>query len=96
MTASVSLHKKKTLLLVILVIVFSAFTADILDLREELCILSCPYDSLNNDISTGLTSNRTFEPEQIPAASPVQQEATVIISFLHLLPYVYRAPPSWS
>jgi len=96
MTASASLHKRKTLLLVILFIAFSAFTADILDLREELHILSCPYSSLDNNVSTGLTSNHPFEPEQILTLCSVQRKTTVNISFLHLLPYGYRAPPSWS
>lgn len=96
MTASASLHKRKTLLLVILFIAFSAFTADILDLREELRILSCPYSSLDNNISTGLTSNQTFELEQIITLPSIQGKAAVNISFLHLLPCGYRAPPSWS
>jgi hypothetical protein len=96
MTASASLHKRKTLLLVILFIAFFAFTADILDLREELHILSCPYSSLDNNVSTGLTSNNTFMPEQILILCSVQRNALVKISFLHLLPYGYRAPPSWS
>jgi hypothetical protein len=96
MTPSASLHKRKTLLLVILFLVFSAFTADILDLREELYILSCPYSSLDNNVSTGLTSNHPFELEQILTAPFVQRKAAVTISFLHLLSYGYRAPPSWS
>jgi hypothetical protein len=96
MTASASLHKRKTLLFVILFIAFSAFTADILDLREELYLLSCPYGSLDDNVSTGLTSNQTFEPEQIITLPSIQKKAWVNISFLHLLPCGYRAPPSWS
>jgi hypothetical protein len=96
MTASASLHKRKTLFFVVLFLVFSAFTADILDLREELCILSCSYSSLDNNVSTGLTSNHPFDLEQILTASPIHRKTSVTISFLHLLPYVYRAPPSWS
>jgi hypothetical protein len=96
MNASASLHKRKTLLLVILFIAFSTFTADILDLREELHILSCPYSSIDNNVSTGLTSNNPFELEQLLTLCSVQRNTTVKISFLHLLPYGYRAPPSWS
>ncbi|TRZ76212.1 MAG: hypothetical protein D4R93_03660 [Deltaproteobacteria bacterium] len=96
MTASASLHKRKTLLLVILFIAFSAFTADILDLREELYLLSCPYSSLDNNVATGLTSNHTFELQQILIVPSVQRKASVKISFFHLLPYSFRAPPSWS
>jgi hypothetical protein len=96
MTASASLHKRKTLLLVVLFAALSAFTADILDLREELHILSCPYSSLDNNVSTGLTSNNTFLPEQVLILCTVHRKALVKISFLHLLPYGYRAPPSWS
>lgn len=96
MTVTASLHKRKTLFLVILFIAFSAFTADILDLREELRILSYPYSSLDNNVSTGLTSNHPFAPEQILTLCSVQWNATGKISFLHLLPYGYRAPPSRS
>jgi hypothetical protein len=96
MTASASLHKRKTLLLVILFIAFSSFTADILDLREELYLLSCPYSSLDDNVSTGLTSNHPFELQQILIVPFVQRKAAVKISFLHLLPYSFRAPPSWS
>jgi hypothetical protein len=96
MTESAPLHKRKTLLFVILFIAFSAFTADILDLREELCILSCPYSSLDNNISAGLPSNHPFKLEQILTAPSVQRETAVNIKFFHLLPYSYRAPPSWS
>ncbi len=96
MTASASLHKRKTLLLVVLFLGFSAFTADILDLREELHILSCPYSSLDNNVSTGLTNNHPFVPEQIPTLCSVHLKGSAKISFLHLLPYGYRAPPSWS
>jgi hypothetical protein len=95
MTASVSLRKRTTLILVIF-IAFFAFTADILDLREELYILSCPYNSLDNNVSTGLTSDHPFKLEQILAVPFVQRKATVPVSFLQLLPYSYRAPPSWS
>ena len=96
MTVSSLLHKRKTLLVVVLFIAFSAFTADILDLREDLRILSCPYSSLDNNVSTGLTSDRPIVTGQILALCPVYQQASNKISFLHLLPYGYRAPPSWS
>jgi len=96
MTASASLHKRKTLLLVILFIAFSAFTADIVDLREELCILSCPYSSLDNNVSTGITSTVNFALEPVVLFYSVHRKLSVEISFLHLLPYGFRAPPSWS
>jgi hypothetical protein len=96
MTASASLRKRTTLILVVLFIAFFAFTADILDLREELCLLSCPYSSLDNNVSTGLTSDLPFEPEPIIASRSVEQHTSATISFLHRLPYGYRAPPSWS
>jgi hypothetical protein len=96
MTASASLHKRKTLLLVILFIAFSAFTADILDLREELCMLSCPYSSLDNNVTSGIINNFTFETEPIPILCSVDWKSSVEISFLHLLPYGFRAPPTRS
>jgi hypothetical protein len=96
MTASALLHKRKTLLLVILFIAFSAFTADILDLREDLNIISCPYSSLDNNITTGITSNVDFVLEPVLLFCSSYQKSSVKISFLHLLPFGFRAPPSWS
>ena len=96
MTASSSLHKRKALFFVILFITFSVFTADILDLREELGFLSCPYIFLDNNITTGSTSNVTFEMELVSFSYSVYRKSSVKISFLHLLPYALRAPPSWS
>jgi hypothetical protein len=96
MTASSSLHKRATLFCVILFIAFSAFTADILDLREELGFLSCPYIVLDNNVTTGSTSNTTFKTEPVLFSCSVYQKSSVKISFLHLLPYGFRAPPSWS
>jgi hypothetical protein len=96
MTASALLHKRKTLFLVILFIVFSAFTGDILDLREELHLLSCPCSSLDNNVTTGIISNIVFAPEMVVLFFPVNRNLSVKVSFLHLLPYCFRAPPSWS
>ncbi len=96
MIASASFNKRKSLFLVILFVSFSAFTTDILDLREELYILSCPYSSLDNNVSTGLISNHSFKLEQIFTVPFVQRKAAVKISFLHLLPYTFRAPPAYS
>jgi hypothetical protein len=91
MTAS--LHQRKTLLFVILIIAFTAFTADILDLREELHILSCPYSSLDNNVTTGITNNTDSMLEPVVLFCSVHRKLSVEISFLHLLPYGFRAPP---
>jgi hypothetical protein len=96
MTASSSLHKRKALFFVILFIAFSAFTADILDLREELGFLSCPYSFLDNNVTTGITSNFPFKTKPVVFSCFVHQKSSVKISFLHLLPCGFRAPPSWS
>jgi hypothetical protein len=96
MTASASLHKRETLFLVVLFIAFSAFTADVLDLREELHILSCPGSSLDNNVTTGITSTVDFVPETVVLFCSVHPQLSVEISFLHLLPYGFRAPPTRS
>jgi len=77
MTASASLHKRKTLFLVILFIAFSAFTADILDLREELHILSCPYSSLDNNVTTGIISTVDFVLEPVVLFCSVHRKLLV-------------------
>jgi hypothetical protein len=96
MTASASLHKRKALFLVVLFIAFSAFTADVLDLREELYILSCPGNSLDNNVTTGITSTIDFVLKPIVLFYSAHRKLSVEISFLHLLPYGFRAPPSRS
>lgn len=96
MTVFASLHKRKTLLFVILFIAFSAFTADVIDLREELHILSCPGSVLDNNVTTGIASTVDFVLEPVVLFYSVHRKLSVEISFLHLLPYGFRAPPSRS
>ena len=91
-----SLHKRKFLFFIIFFIAFTAFTADILDVREEVGILSCPYSSLDNNVTTGLISNFLFAPEPTLILCPAQRTVLLKITFLHLLPFGFRAPPSWS
>jgi hypothetical protein len=96
MTVSALLHKRKTLLLVILFIAFSAFTADILDLREEIHLLAYQDSSLDNNVTTGIISKIVFALETVVLFSTVDLNLSVIISFLHLLPCGFRAPPGLS
>jgi hypothetical protein len=67
-----------------------------LDLREELHLLAGPYNSLDNNVTTGITSNAIFETEPVLLFCSVHRKSSVTISFLYLLPYGFRAPPSWS
>jgi hypothetical protein len=96
MAAFASLYKRRSLFLITLLIAFSAFTADVVDLREDLRILSCPYSSLDNNVTTGLIHPYSFNPETIPKLCSVDWQSSVEISFLHLTPCGLRAPPSWS
>jgi hypothetical protein len=93
---SPSLKKKKAYFFAVLLIVGSVFTADILDLREELRFLPCPYSSLDNNVTTGITTaTAAFETEPLLVLRSVDQISSVKISFLFLLPYGFRAPPAW-
>jgi hypothetical protein len=94
MVASDLFHKRKILFIAVLFLAFSAFTADVLDLREELLIISSPYSSLDNNVTTGVVSDFTFAPAPILQLLSVQWKASVEISFMHLLPCGFRAPPS--
>ncbi|MCE5264797.1 MAG: hypothetical protein LLG97_14865 [Deltaproteobacteria bacterium] len=91
-----SLHRRKTLFLVFLIVIFSAFTADVLDLREELRFISCPSGSLDNNVTTGITSTGDFAPESVVPLFSVDQKSSVTVSFLYRLPYALRAPPARS
>ena len=89
-----SFHKQKIFCFVIFFLVFSSFTADIFDLREELQILSYSYNSLDDNITTGsMTDHFAFDPAQILTLSPVHCKSSVVIAFSHLPPCGFRAPP---
>ena len=92
---SPSIKKRKAYLVAILFIVCFVFTADIVDLREELRILSYPYPCLDNNVTTGITTATAFETEPLLIFRSVDQISSVKISFLHLLPYGFRAPPAY-
>jgi hypothetical protein len=93
MIASSSRQKKKAIFFIIFFIAFIAFTLDILDLREELHLLACPYSSLDNNVTTGITTGVVFEMEPVLVLYSADQTSSVKVSFLHLLPYGFRAPP---
>jgi hypothetical protein len=91
---SPSIKKRKVYFVAILLIVGSIFTADILDLREELRFLPCPYSCLDNNVATGVTTITAFETEPLLVLRSIDQTSSVTISFMHLLPYGFRAPPA--
>ena len=84
---------RKLFCFVILFITFSIFTADIFDLREELQILSYSYNSLDDNITTGMTDHFAFDPAPILTLSPVHWKSSVVVSFSHLPACGFRAPP---
>ncbi len=88
-----SLHTRKIFHFLILFIAFSAFTADIFDLREELQILSSPSNSLDNNITTGMTDPFVFDPAPILTLSPIHWKLSVSFSSLNLPSCGFRAPP---
>jgi hypothetical protein len=90
------LQRKTTLFGVVFLIAFSVFMTDVVDLREELRILSCPYSSLDNNIEAGVASSFFIEPEPLPPVFGITKKVSVEISFLYRLPYSFRAPPPCS
>lgn len=96
MTTSNLFQKRKCLFLGVLLLAFFTFTVDIIDLREELHILPCPYSCLDSNVTTGLPSTAAFNPEPILITVSGKKKASVKISFIHLLPCGFRAPPAKS
>jgi hypothetical protein len=96
MAASRMLQKRNSLFLIILFVAVSIFTADIIDLREELRFLSYPYSNLDSGITDGVACPFAVAPVPRISRSPVEGKTSVKISFIHLLPYGFRAPPSLS
>ncbi len=95
MRAPPFLRKKGAFYSIVFLIALTAFAADILDLREELHLLSCPGTYQGSNISAGIISHFTFHTVSILFVCSVIDESSVKIS-LHHLPYCFRAPPSRS
>ncbi len=93
MTTTASSHTGRALFLAALLVVFSAFTADVLDLREELRFFSCPDGFLDSNVTTAILGTTSLDTAPVIARRTVDWESSVEISFLHLLPYSFRAPP---
>jgi hypothetical protein len=91
-----SIHIKKTCFFLILFFTLAVFTADIIDLREDIHILPCSHSSIDNNITTGIQSLFSFVPVLIHKFCSVNQKSSIVISLFHLFPYGYRAPPLWS
>lgn len=89
-------RKRKILFFAALLLAFSAFTADILDLREELLILSSPSGGPDDNVTTGVVTDSILAPEPVLHFLSAQKNSSVEISFIHLLPFGFRAPPSRS
>jgi hypothetical protein len=96
MKAFGSLHKGNALFLIIALGALVAFAGDILDVRDEVHLLSCPYNSLDNNITTGLQSHFSFNFQLIPAFFSLPGEPLVVISPVNPLSFNFRAPPAWS
>jgi hypothetical protein len=96
MRAFFSPRQRGAFFCVALLIAFAAFTADILDLREEIGILSSPYSCLDNNVAAVIVGDTTFKADPIAFLCSVHRGSSVKISFLHLLSHGFRAPPSWS
>jgi hypothetical protein len=88
-----SLRKRKQFCFVILFITFSIFTADIIDLREELQILSYSYDSIDDNITTGIADHYAFDLAPILTLCSVHRKSLVVVSSSYLPACGFRAPP---
>jgi hypothetical protein len=88
--------QRRTLYGVLFLIVFSAFLADVVDLREELGILPCACSALDSSVADGAAVGPSIEPEPFSPRFSLAKETSVDVSFRHLLPNTFRAPPSRS
>ncbi len=88
-----SRHIKKALFLAVLLIIFSAFSAEVLSVRKELRHISCQDNVLDDGVTVAIVSNAVLYTVPTVIVSAVYRESSVKISFLHLLPYAFRAPP---
>ncbi len=96
MSSSVSPQKRKTLFCIILFVAFCAFMTDVVDLREELQILSCPFGCPDNDFTNGTNNTAAVNYDSISVMFSGIESTAVKISFHHLSPCALRAPPTHS
>ena len=93
MVMSGPLYKRRLFLLICLV-TFAAFAADIVDLREEIGLVSGPDDCPDNNITSGSLTNSIFELGLSLKAFAVPLDSSTLTTFFHALPYNFRAPPA--
>ena len=90
---SISFRKKKSLFFIVFFVAFSAFTADVVDLREELNILPGLAASLDSNVTTGIISHFVLRPDPIRILHSLQGNSSAKTSFLYLFSCGFRAPP---
>jgi hypothetical protein len=96
MIISCALNKRKSLFLLLVIATFVCFALDIIDVRDEVHLIACPYSSLDNNVTTGIQSSFSCEPEPMLVFFSFAKKASVVISFLSSSPFHFRAPPAWS
>ncbi|MCE5281299.1 MAG: hypothetical protein LLG93_04270 [Deltaproteobacteria bacterium] len=89
-----SSRQKRKLIFFIFLVGIAAFTADVLDLRDELQMLPCPFGSLDNNVATGLISDFQIDPGPVVVISLIQRKASFKVSLSTLFSYSFRAPPA--
>jgi hypothetical protein len=97
MVISCLLNKRKSLFSLLFFVTFISFAWDIIDVRDEVHLIACPYSSsLDNNVTTGIQSSFSCEPEPMLTFFPYAKKASVAISFLSSSPFHFRAPPALS
>jgi hypothetical protein len=89
-------HRRKACLLLVLFVSFVVFTANILDLRDELQLLPCSNGILTSNITTGIRSGFSFDQALSQTFCGLAQESPVLISSIRTFPTENRAPPTQS
>jgi len=96
MAASVLSQKRKALFLTIFFVALFSFTINIIDLSDELHINSyyaCPAESSDSNIINCILNETSFKPEPLLRTGFLSPVKSIPISFFHLLPCGFRAPP---
>jgi hypothetical protein len=97
MRAPLLLREKRAFYSIVFLIALTAFSADILDLRQEIHLLGHQSGYLGGNITACIVSHVIFHTDSIPfVCSTVAESSVMIPSFPHDLPYGFRAPPARS
>jgi hypothetical protein len=88
-----SINKQRAWLLAIVLLVCAGFSADVIDLREDLALIPASGTSLEGDDTQGIVAVTVFEKRPDLVSRLVDEIPSLPVFILHSQSHRLRAPP---